>query len=394
MKKWISGLLALVLTVSLCAGCGKKDAQPSGIYYDITGIAPSEVVMEVDGVEIPAELYFYWLAYACSNAEYQVNMLNAYYGLYSNLLAEDGSLVWDGELEEGVTLSQQAKMDGESSVKFYATIEAMAKEHGVTLTDKDKADMDKSLEDAKKQYGGDEAFQDGLRQMGISQETFERISGDTHLFDHLREQVLDPSSGLYSELDSSAYVDHILLMTVNSETNEPLSEEEAAAKYATAQDLLSQLQAASDVEALFSELVGQYGEDPGRAAEQGYLVNKNSNFVQSFKDTALSLEVGGLSGIVESEYGYHIMLRKPLTDSQKETAAGDHLSALLEERMEAASITYSDKLKDIDAGTFYAKYGEILQAEAEANGQTGGEPSEPSGDAGDAGTAPEGGAAE
>ena len=94
MKKWISGLLALVLTVSLCAGCGKKDAQPSGIYYDITGIAPSEVVMEVDGVEIPAELYFYWLAYACSNAEYQVNMLNAYYGLYSNLLAEDGSLVW------------------------------------------------------------------------------------------------------------------------------------------------------------------------------------------------------------------------------------------------------------------------------------------------------------
>ena len=132
-------------------------------------------------------------------------------------------------------------------------------------------------------------------------------------------------------------------MTVNSETNEPLSEEEAAAKYATAQDLLSQLQAASDVEA--------------RAAEQGYLVNKNSNFVQSFKDTALSLEVGGLSGIVESEYGYHIMLRKPLTDSQKETAAGDHLSALLEERMEAASITYSDKLKDIDAGTFYAKYG-------------------------------------
>lgn len=370
MKKWISGLLALVLTVSLCAGCGQKDAQPSGIYYDITGIAPSEVVMEVDGVEIPAELYFYWLAYSCSNAEYQVNMLNAYYGLYSNLLAEDGSLVWDGELEEGVTLSQQAKLDCESSVKFYASIEAMAKEQGVTLTEEDKAEMDKSLEDAKKQYGGEEAFQDGLRQMGISQETFERISGDTHLFDHLREQILDPSSSLYSELDSSAYVDHILLMTVDSETNEPLSEEDAAAKYATAQDLLAQLQAAGDVEALFNELAGQYGEDPGRAAEQGYLVNSSSNFVQSFKDTALSLEVGGLSGIVESEYGYHIMLRKPLTDSQKETAAGDHLSALLEERMENASITYSDKLSEIDSGTFYNKYNEILQAEAN-EGNTG-----------------------
>lgn len=384
MKRWISRLLALVLTVAVCVGCGGKDEEPSNIYYDITGIAPSEVVMEVDGIQIPAELYFYWLAYACSNAEYQVNMLNAYYGLYSNLLAEDGSLVWDGELEEGVTLSQQAKLDGEGSVKFYASIEAMAKEQGVTLTDEDKADMDKSLADAKKQYGGDEAFQDGLRQMGISQETFERISGDTHLFDHLREQVLDPSSALYSELDSSAYVDHILLMTVDSQTNEPLSEEDAAAKYATAQELLSQLQATSDVEALFNELVGQYGEDPGRATEQGYLVNSSSNFVQSFKDTALSLEIGGLSGIVESEYGYHIMLRKPLTDSQRETAAGDHLSALLEERMAGASITYSDKLNDIDAGSFYNKYSEILQAEAEASAQ--GEGQTGSGDAGDAGS--------
>jgi len=370
MKKWISGLLALVFVTSLCAGCGEK--APSGIYYDITGIAPSEVVMEVDGVQIPAELYFYWLAYSCSNADYQVNMLNSYYGLYSELVAEDGSLVWDGELEEGVTLSQQAKLDAENSTKFYASIEAMAKEFGITLTDEDKASVADNIAQAVEQYGSEEAFQDGLRQMGITQETFERISGDVCLFEHLRDLVLDPSSALYSELDESAYVDHILLTTVNSETNEPLSEEETAEKHSLAEQLLGQLQAEDgDLEKLFTQLAEQYGEDPGRAEEKGYLVNSSSNFVQSFKDTALSLEVGGLSGIVESEYGYHIMLRKALTDSQKESAAGDHLSALLEERVKSASVTSSDKLDEIDAGTFYNKYNEILQAETEADGNAG-----------------------
>ena len=90
MKKWISALLALTLTVAVCAGCGAKEEPPSGIYYDITGIGPKETVMEVDGLQIPAELYFYWLAYSASNTEYQINMLNSYYGLYGELFGEDG----------------------------------------------------------------------------------------------------------------------------------------------------------------------------------------------------------------------------------------------------------------------------------------------------------------
>jgi len=178
----------------LCAGCGEKAPEPSGIYYEITGIDPSETVMEVDGNKIPAELYLYWLAYACGNTEYQINMLNAYYGAYSELLGENGELLWNNELSEGKTLTAQVKEDGENSVLFYATIENMAAQRGVTLTDEDKADMAAALEQNLEQYGGEEAFQDNLRRMGISRETFDRINGDTYLFEHLRESVLDPAA--------------------------------------------------------------------------------------------------------------------------------------------------------------------------------------------------------
>ena len=47
MKRWMSALLAARL-LALCVGCGNQE-EPSGLYYAITGIAPTETVMPVDG---------------------------------------------------------------------------------------------------------------------------------------------------------------------------------------------------------------------------------------------------------------------------------------------------------------------------------------------------------
>ena len=388
MKKQLSGLLALLLLLTACVGCGSKTPDaPKGIYYDVTGIDPAQTVLELDGNTIPAELYFYWLGYSCSNVEYQLQMFSSYYGLYTELVNEDGSVVWDGDLE-GNTPAKMAQETAESSALSYLVLENMAKEYGVTLTDEDRAELDETLSAQIEQNGGEEAFQQSLELMGISRESLERIYAANYLFAHLQDIAADPSSDLYeapSETDN-AYVDHILLMTVDSETREPLSEEEIAAKRTQAEELLAQLQAADDVEALFGQLVTEYGEDPGREAETGYLINPETNFVQEFKDAAFALKPGEISGIVESDYGYHIILRKALTESQIASLAGSHLSTVLDERMESVQPVRNEVLDSVDAGKFYTDYRAAAQAIQDANAP------EEDGSAGD--SAPEDGGAD
>lgn len=410
MKKWISGLLALLLTLSLCAGCGEKapdgnspdGSQSASLYYDITGIDPAESVMEVDGNQIPAELYFYWVAYQCSYLEYNIGMYNAYYGLYGDLLDEEGNVLWDASFSEGVSVAQSALDAAEQRVMFYAVIENAAAARGITLTEEDEAAIDEYFNEAAEQAGGEEAFLENLELMGITRETFRRITASSSLYDHLLELVEDETSDLYLPPENyrqyGAYADHILLMTQDPTTREALSEEEIAAKRQTAEDLLSQLRAAEDPEALFAQLADEYSEDTGRASNpDGYVFGKGE-MVPAFEEAAFALEPGQISDIVESDYGFHIILGKDLLSKleeepeQKTALAGDYLSERLAEDMESAEVTRTEAITGLDVADFYAKYTEIVEArqaakEAEQGAGEDGSDAAPE----DGGTTPENG---
>lgn len=366
MKKWVSALLALTLLAALCSGCGKTEEPPSGIYYELTGIAPDESVMSVDGNDIPAELYFYWTTYNCGALEYQINMYYAYYGIYADYINEDGSIKWDASFMDDQTLGEYAREQAESTIKFYAAIENLAKEHGVALTEENKAALEESHTTAVEQLGSEEEFQKQLDQIGISRESFDRLSSSNYLFDGLVELVLQEGSPLYLEPadynEYAAYADHILLATMDLTTGAALSEEEIAAKRQTAEQLLSQLQAAEDVEALFAQLADEYSEDTGRISYPEGYVFAPGEMDTAFEDAAMALEPGQISDIVESSYGYHIILRKDLLQKleadpdEKASLAEEHLASVLNLMAENAEVTYSEKLDAIDPGTFYASY--------------------------------------
>ena len=231
--------------------------------------------------------------------------------------------------------------------------------------------------------------------MGIRRATFDRITEDGMLFQKLLDLVLEEGSPLYTDPEEYAsYADHILLSIVDLETNEPLSDEEIAQKYATAEDLLSQLQNAGDSgrETLFDQLVEEYGEDPGRAAGKGYMVTAESNFVPEFLDAALNIEPGQVSEIVESTYGYHILYRRHMDSAEKEmlsSPAEEHLYDLLAEMADAFEVKASDEASALNLAEFYTNYNakveEIAAAKAAENsgGTTDGEDADSSGEAGD-----------
>ena len=379
MKRWMSALLAALL-LALCVGCGNQE-ELSGIYYDITGIAPTETVMTVDGNEIPAQAYFYWTAYNCSYFEYQLGMLAAY-GMSGDLVnVEDGSVNWDAPFSEDQTLSQYVKEETKSAVTFYAVAENLAAELGVTLTEEDETAIADNRASMVEELGGEDAYAQYLEELGVDEETFTRLQSASLLIGDMTDLTLQEGSELYLPEEGydqyATYADHILLATQDTATGAALSEEEIAEKRQTAEDLLSQLQASDDVVTLFGQLADEYSEDTGRETNPNGYIYTPGTMVAAFEDAAAALEPGQVSGIVESDYGYHIILRKDLSEGlssdpdMKRTLAQEHLQKLLEERMEEAEVTVSAELDDLDPGAFYTQYLTELDALEEPAGVAG-----------------------
>ena len=61
----------------------------------------------------------------------------------------------------------------------------------------------------------------------------------------------------------------------------------------------------------FAELAKKVSQDPGSAAQGGLLpFVQRGQLVKEYEDAAFALKDGEMSGIVQSPYGYHIILRK------------------------------------------------------------------------------------
>lgn len=127
---------------------------------------------------------------------------------------------------------------------------------------------------------------------------------------------------------------HILLITEDQD-------KETVKKQA--EDLLARIKKGED----FDKLMMEYSQDPGLAEyPEGYTFSYGE-MVEEFEDAAYALEVGQVSELVETDYGYHIIKRMPLeklTDLNEfiETYAFAHMQSI----MDQAVVTKNQELID------------------------------------------------
>lgn len=347
MKKYIALALCLCLVFALCAGCGgseivayednepeaeelSADAEeaveteaPAGIDLGGSGFNthPAETVVgTVNGRDVTWMEYFYWLNYYTD----YVQQFAAQYGVVL-----DG---WDAnDLSSTETNAQVVIANAQRDTIQDQAIQAEMASRGVTLSEENKATLQSVLEQNADSVTGDgdgtatedeiAAFEDYLlEELNVDRAFFEEMNtisllADEGFIDEYGmdgEKMSDEDVLAFAEENGMMAAKHILITTVDTTTMEALSDEEIAEKHQRAEDLLAQLQAETDPaaqEALFDTLCAEYTEDTGYEYYPDGYVFVEGQMVTEFEDAVKAMEVGQLSDLVESSYGYHIIMR-------------------------------------------------------------------------------------
>lgn len=362
MKKWIRRALgaavALTLTAGLLSGCGSAEDP----VQDVMGYPGSTVMFTVNGNDVTAEEYFFWLAQNADQAQTYMSMMDT-----STL--EEGQSAWDMPLQNGQTTGESVKEAARRYATLYSVVEAHGQEEGYQYTDEDKAAYQEELSATIEQVGGQEAFDTWLKSMCLTAEGFESISAVSYINNHMAEGMYRDGTDLaptaedlrnYAQENDILAAKHILLLTVDQTTREPLPQEEIDQKRATAEDLLAQLQAITDpaeLETKFDALMNQYSEDTGLATNPDGYVFTSGEMVEPFEEGTRALDYGQISGIVESDYGFHIILR--LDPAENETIRSDwqfsQLNALSSQWEEEAEVVTTETYDNLDVEDFYNK---------------------------------------
>ena len=353
MKKRITSLiLAAGMTVSLAA-CSTPAADPTDspapseeIVADLSrdildfsaGMKAGDTMLTVNGEPIPADLYLYFLAVNCA---YLTQMYQADVSDYVDQLKEDSKTV----------------------TAYYKLLEMKCQELGCPLTDAQQTELKETL-----MAQGQEDYEQRKTINGLSDETMEFVYAINYFYDN----VLNATIGTPTDDQLNSYVyqtRHILLKTVDTSATPTLQEDgtytypalddaTVAEKKALAEDILSQLNASDDPSTLFDELMNEYSEDEGLAnSPEGYTATLGQ-MVSPYEKAALALSFGQVSGIVESEYGYHIIIRDQVKDlsSYADKWREYQMGQQVDQWMADADIQTTEALDNLDVADFYAKF--------------------------------------
>jgi len=274
-----------------------------GIDFDsaIAAFPPDTVMIKADNLNITwAELYVF-LFQTVSNIMHS-------YGV---------EIDWTVETGDGVTLADL--------VLEYSTEEAISFlvfRNGIDLvdlviTDDDLDGLNDEINSLVEMYDNKEEFEESLRVNGgfYDYDVFLNLLKIEYsvslLFDFLygedADRITDEQVSEYAKENEYMMAMHILFMKTEDDDETPLTD---------AKNMLTQLKAkenSPDFADFFHEMMHEYSEDSGGLLQHpdGYLF-LFSDMVEPFSIACAELEIGQLSDIVETVYGYHILLRLPV----------------------------------------------------------------------------------
>ncbi|MDP4109304.1 MAG: peptidylprolyl isomerase [Bacillota bacterium] len=267
--------------------------------------------------------------------------------------------------EQGDDGEASAKESATSQIILMYTVLDKASELGITLTKEEEQQLKENKKQNIESAGGMAAYEKALKQSGMTDSLFDKVNRYSFIYDKLSKVLFSeggPNEPKEDEIrvffdKNYVTVSHILKKTVDSDGN-PIGEEASAKKRAEADALLSKIRGGKD----FMSVVKTENEDTGLTPENNYTytftysaLDPENAMVPEFEEAAFALDVGGVSGIVETQYGYHIIKRLPLDEAYLAGHKSSILSVMSDGLFEkltkswvsGAKVTYTDEYKNI-----------------------------------------------
>lgn len=374
-KRWLALLMALAMMLSLLTGCGStdapaadngdsgtSDAADNGDTEDNTADAtPAEIppeakedpvayitdgafvsgdtIMTVNGLEVPADTYVYWLAYQYTYASY----IYAQYGAALDLTQEVS--------EDGTTIAQSLGDQAKAVATMNAALRLKAQERNLSLSE----DQQSSMADLAENYDENTLLYYATN-LDILQQAYSDSCLASNLQDHLFGEggEMAPSAETLADYaeEQGIYTCRYILLDTN--TLEEDDEEGREEQRLLADQLYTQLQecSAEELEDKFTELQEQYNTADGNTAR--YTFSSDDSLVSGFREKVAELKPGELGMTDETDYGYFVLLR---LDTDTDAVLQDYTSAtynsLVDQWMDEAQVETTEAMDNLDISACY-----------------------------------------
>lgn len=235
-----------------------------------------------------------------------------------------------------------------------------AKELGITV---DSSEVEMQIQSLKANFSTDAAWKKSLSDAGWTEEEYRAYIESQVLSSELQKHFEESAEATDEQLleaaklyvpyyyDGKKRTSHILFQVANME--DATAKAEARAK---AQEVLDRINAGT---LSFEDAVQQYSDDSGTKANNGDVGYDSEDLAPEYRQGYADLEVGQISGLVESQFGFHIIKVTDKYEAPEEITSLDQVPEAFRAGLKEAALymqtqnAYSEWLQGLrDAAKF------------------------------------------
>nr|WP_302642135.1 peptidylprolyl isomerase [uncultured Agathobaculum sp.] len=346
MSKLVQRLAAMVAMTAVVLGATIGGVSSMMIHYKPLNEG-AETVLTVNGDAVTADEYSGYMLY---NMQYYASM-------YAQMGLTD---LWSNE-DMAKSLGASMPEAAEQQAIYARVVMQKFNELGLKLSYNEQKEMASVRRNSIANTSKD-AYLNQIAQFGFSDQTYQNFMYISQCYQALNDYyfgengVNTPSDEDIQKYYEDNYITakHILITTVDPASGETKRTDEEAKK--EAQSILDRINAGED----FDTLMNQYSEDTGLSNNPNGYTFTEGQMVTEFYDGAKALAEDEVSELVKSSYGYHIIKRVKLDDSQLDNFKSDIVSAisgsmdeLLQQWMDEAQVETTDLYSTITYENVY-----------------------------------------